>query len=655
MTNSNGNNADTTDTAANGSQRLPPVLAALQRASHSMMTTTTSNGNHVNGNDSVVSGLSGDENQTVASKRSIWSQAASILRGELPVENQTIPEEENAELLGRSVPGGTTTTNGNEALTVDTLLQNEENKVTEVVQLSPSIQEVLDSSERLARVRSGEDNEEINNGDGETYINFLLDDPKTMTYSRRLALFLMKRYAWYNPALKPQPEDEEKDKPLGETKSRPLPADSYPFTHSKRERPSLAKAWSYFDHVALSRYVVYTNPNDPPKPQKCLLTRIYRKLFCKAGKQLKRAEPGEREHPTALYEPIFTPHKQLGDFGLGLGLYFSTLRAITVLTLLAGLLNIPNFGYFNSDAYSPLESNFDSYVNDTVPNRLLQGSAICTDVSWVVCLDCDDSSSRYGYDNSRRAVGVNNETNSNMTFYLRNNCTPDNIQASMINYATLLLIMVGTILLNMYLRRMEIAYDEDEQTAQDYSIVIENPPGDATDPAEWRDFFYENFDGAHVTACTVAVDNDLLVRSLVERREKLRIIELLVEPGTSMDTLTLAGIAAHEERHRRFFGNLKALLVPGVPELFGRVAVLNAKVQGLAQQDYPATNVFVTFETEQAQRAVLEALNLGSLDVRRNKTAKVANPKHLFRGEKVLQVAEPGTSRCLLFCLVCGD
>ena len=91
-----------------------------------------------------------------------------------------------------------------------------------------------------------------------------------------------------------------------------------------------------------------------------------------------------------------------------------------------------------------------------------------------------------------------------------------------------------------------------EQTAQDYSIVIENPPGDATDPQEWHDFFRQAF-GAHVTACTVAVDNDLLVRSLVERREKLRQIEMMVEPGTSMDTLTLAGIAANLERRRRFW------------------------------------------------------------------------------------------------------
>jgi hypothetical protein len=188
---------------------------------------------------------------------------------------------------------------------------------------------------------------------------------------------------------------------------------------------------------------------------------------------------------------------------------------------------------------------------------------------------------------------------------------------------------------------MEVAFDEDEQTAQDYSIVVSNPPGDATDPEEWHIFFRDAFDGAHVTACTVAVDNDLLVRSLVERREKLRQIEMLVEPGTSLDTLTLAGLAAKQERERKFFGYLLALVVPGLPELFARLTVLTAKVQGLAQQDYPATNIFVTFETERAQRQVLSAYNLGSLDIKRNHVSKISNPKHLFRGQYILKIKEP--------------
>lgn len=175
--------------------------------------------------------------------------------------------------------------------------------------------------------------------------------------------------------------------------------------------------------------------------------------------------------------------------------------------------------------------------------------------------------------------------------------------------------------------------------------MVENPPGNATDPAEWREYFYNAFDGAHVTACTIAVDNDLLVRSLVERRELLRKIEMMLEPGTSLDTLNLSNIAAKEERERRFFGRLMASISPKVPELFSRVVVLNARVMGLAQQSYPATKVFISFETEEAQRRVLSALNFGSLDIKRNNHKVVKDPKHLFRGKLVLNVVEPDEPR----------
>jgi hypothetical protein len=490
----------------------------------------------------------------------------------------------------------------------------------------------------------------------------------------------MKRHGWYNPRLKateiPEDETESAEEVLhplllakmhGEqTSSRNLaPEDinkAYPFTHCRRENPSLEKAWAYFEHVALSRYVI-EEKKDASARKKCIVTRIVRKLFCKGGKQLKKAEPGEKDHPTALYEPMFTPHAQLGDFGLGIGLYFSTLRAITILTLLAGLLNIPNLLYFSSADYTPGLSN-DNFFTGISIATLLQGSAICTDLSWVYCENCNDTEFSGYYDSSRLAnaaksdiladafngsLSNNTETiewlrsdsnvNETNVFFLKNNCEQSNRLASAINYGTLVLMIVGAFGLNIYLKRMEIAYDEDEQTAQDYSVVVHNPPGDATNPQEWHDFFRENF-GAHLTACTIAVDNDLLVRSLVQRRELLRKIELLCEPGTSLDVLTLAAIAAKQERERRFFGHLKAFLVPGVAELFARIAVLTAKVQGLAQQTYPATNVFLTFETEADQRKVLQAYNLGSLDVSRNNISKV-KPEHLFRGEHVLKVAEP--------------
>jgi hypothetical protein len=707
-----------------------------------------------------MSALSYNSNQTNASKRSVLGDALLILRGINPkdvimeeeeshnydsnniLESKTSYEsaKQNEEdiILGKSV---VLSKNGsNSSTTANGGVRWMEEPPTHFPRSSKSgaggggmqLSEISERSDTTSTVQ---------------YIDFLQDDYRTMTYGRRIALFLMKKYKWYYPRLvkkgkindvtenqqqlqQQEPIEEELIEPMHpllaasineqmkrsrksrknlsspkkkpntnsfvsyrdlivtssksieeedgdedahdeidhdllpnihlcnsntsnnstaatvEEQQRLLLDGQYPFTHSRRENPTLEKAWAYFDHVALSRYVIPPSTKHPNEKKKFFITRIVRKMCCKANKKLVRAEPGERLRPTALYEPIFTPHNQLGDFGLGIGLYFSTLRAITVITLLASILNIPNFIYYASSDYTPGISNFNSTgLFSSVPT-LLQGSAICTDVSWVICPECNTTTSvapsQYFPDN-RRAYGYNPSTGLNVSdvFYLRNNCATPSIQTSMINYATILLVMVGTIGLNIYLQKMEVAFDEDEQTAQDYSILISNPPGDATDPQEWHTFFKENFDGIHVTACTVAVDNDLLVRSLVERREILRQIEMLIEPGTSLDTLTLAGIAAKQEKERKFLGHVMAMFVRGIPELFARLTVLTAKVQGLAQQDYPATNVFVTFETEQAQRQVLAAYNLGSIDVRRNNIHKLSNPKHLFRGQHILHVKEP--------------
>jgi hypothetical protein len=210
-----------------------------------------------------------------------------------------------------------------------------------------------------------------------------------------------------------------------------------------------------------------------------------------------------------------------------------------------------------------------------------------------------------------------------------------------VNYSTVIVLLLATIGLGEYLRRQEVQFDEDEQTAQDYSIRISNPPKDANNPEEWRRFFEEHCDGAEVTVCTCAVDNDFLVRTLVERREILRNIENSMEPGALMSNLNLAYIAAKQEHERNWVGRLIAILAPGIPEYYARLVALNAKVQGLAQLEYPVTNVFLTFETETDQRQVLEKLSVGSLKANHNDKQALADPKYLFRGEFVLAISEP--------------
>ena len=381
-----------------------------------------------------------------------------------------------------------------------------------------------------------------------------------------------------------------------------------------------------------------------------------------------------------------------------MGLYFSAVRAIGILMLLVGLLNWPNLQYYaSSDYHNPSNTAQAEDAYESL-RPVLQGSAICTDTTWVPCPDC--TSTYFASDRlvtTATKVGGANGSMQTTTFALRNNCVAiDSVgETGVSNYLTLLLIVVGLYLVNKYLSAMEITFDEDEQTAQDYSIVVKNPPGNATDPKEWQDYFeqeafftHENHSSLddqdddkdddeeqpqsdegetrptrrkprghsrhrprrpHVTACTIAVDNDLLVRCLVERREVLRRLEFLVDPGTALDSLTLARVAAKLERHRTVLQSLWAHVIwPGIPEYFARLVVLTAKIQGLAQQAYPATKIFVTLETEASQRAILSALTVGKHHVKRNNSAALPssnspqmNNPFLFRGKQVLHVKEP--------------
>lgn len=441
----------------------------------------------------------------------------------------------------------------------------------------------------------------------EPVICFLEDDTKDMTWGRRIALANVNR-TWYNPQqhmhktttiISTTTEDNNKcDVPKIETR---------PPTVTKQETASIAKAWAYFDHVVLPRHLMDEDG------------------ITFKRHDLKRAEPGESEYKSRLYHPLCTPLSQMGDFGLGVGLYFSSLRALMILTLVAGILNIPNFIYFSGPDYSDSQEGLPD---------LLKGSAICTVQEWVPCEDCMPQN----FMTNKFATSTGASTN--LTFALNNNCAEVTLQQGMINYGTLLLVVVGILIMNRSQKRMEVAFDEDEQTAQDYSIQIQNPPDNATDPKEWRKYF-KDVHGAHATVVTIALANDPLIIALRERRECIRKIELNLEPGTSLDTLTLARMSAEVEFKRGLFGRLLATFVKGLPEVFGRMAELEAKIKGWAQLEYPCSNVFVTFETEKEQRKVLSALMCGSYHTKHQNTAVLDYAKFLFRGDLVLKLAEP--------------
>lgn len=466
-------------------------------------------------------------------------------------------------------------------------------------------------------------------------IDFIHDEQSEMTNIRRVALSLINK-KWYYPiaqeeeqkgseqrsgvgkdAVEEEEEDDEQTK-YAKKKGFYRTENGYPTGKCVLERPNLEKAWGYFEHVILQRH------KKVPSEKYTGTRNIW-----SSSVLLEHAESGENEIPTSLYSPYFTPHSQLGDFGLGIGLYFTQLKALAILTFLCGLINIPNFLYFNSETYSDGKKDSDMSITQKL-------SAVCTNEKWVPCPDCQDMtmfSDRFGeFRNGNDPV---------IKFVLKNMCDGARLNQVLGSLFSLLFVVIGIFALNKYNNVMEIAFDEDQQTAQDYSISVSNPPSDANDPEEWHQFFKQNFRGAHVAALTIGVGNDLLINYLVERRETMRKIEMMVEPGTKLDAITLAYVSAKTERARGALQRTLSLFSPGLPELVAKLDVLTSKIQGLAQLDYPVTNIFVTFGSEKDQRYVLEKLVVGKYQSLSNNSSALSDEKFLFRSKHVLQIEEP--------------
>lgn len=79
--------------------------------------------------------------------------------------------------------------------------------------------------------------------------------------------------------------------------------------------------------------------------------------------------------------------------------------------------------------------------------------------------------------------------------------------------------------------------------------------------------------------------------------------------------------------------------------LHNKLIVLSSEIRGLSQLDYDVTKVFITFETERAQREILSKMSVGTLDVFRQKSNRFSeeeDQKYLFGDDKiVLDVYEP--------------
>lgn len=346
---------------------------------------------------------------------------------------------------------------------------------------------------------------------------------------------------------------------------------------------SLEAAWFHYEHVTLAR--CYENGD-----------QYFENDFV-------RASQSERRFATRLYPVWETPLKELADFGVSQRMFFSSLLVMAGIMFLAGLLNVPLMIYFWGYAGDNKEGV------DYMGTNTIRGSALCDATEWVECASCNAMPEEYP---SYRLDGTN---------VRRNLCDFDSwLVPGLCSFVASVILLVLMGLAFWKQRAAEVVLDEQVQTASDYSVKVNNPPPDATNPHEWRQFFnqYACDQGKGVVLVTIALNNANLIRALVQRRRNLKALSNLLPLGTDMtDRPTLLNLVVLSENS--WLATLTCgLLQPNIRQLWDAIQLGEDQIRAFSQQDFQAVAVFATFETERAQRNALHALTTGRIHVWRN-------------------------------------
>ena len=403
------------------------------------------------------------------------------------------------------------------------------------------------------------------------------DEASDITVARKVARYLSK-FSWYCPQ------------------------------QLSRERVEiLDKAWAFFEHSTLARYYTQKGADDDED-------------------HFVKAEPGERKQPTKLYPVLSTPETDLADFGIGVGVYFYTLRMLSFIMLVAGILSIPNLWYYGGDDYNS---------GHEFGYQALKYSAVCTDQSWRPCPNCTLSQWDYFPTTfSRYAEAMISTTGEKLTFIRTNNCSISK-SAGIVAYVAMLFVCFAMYLLTKVSKRKEEDFDCKQQTSSDYAVEVANPPGDAKDETEWHVFFSQF---GHVTALTIAYDNEELRTVLLQRRSLVAMLEQLQPRDVLVDPQKIENAVATAlpvPWYQKVLGSLNAETIQQ------RIAVIDEMIKiDLSERQYDVSEVFVVYETEEAQQAALQALQLPGLKVARNDTSGV-DDNLIFRGTQLLYCVEP--------------
>jgi len=168
--------------------------------------------------------------------------------------------------------------------------------------------------------------------------------------------------------------------------------------------------------------------------------------------------------------------------------------------------------------------------------------------------------------------------------------------------------------------------------AQDYSIVVRNPPKDAYTPDEWRDFFAKVSGGDGPILVTVGLDNGKLLALHAKHRQLRDKIDKLCHDRYEDKK--------SEKKHLNQTNTLRET------EYYEKLKSLETKINHMKRTEtFHASQVYVTFDTEEEQRQALNNLATGLAHV----FGFLAPPSNLplFRGRNVLYTCEAAEPSCV--------
>ncbi|KAG5187159.1 hypothetical protein JKP88DRAFT_288252 [Tribonema minus] len=274
---------------------------------------------------------------------------------------------------------------------------------------------------------------------------------------------------------------------------------------------------------------------------------------------------------------------QLGEFGLGVGLYYHMIAVVGLMLAAAGAINAHTIAYFKSGEYSDQQPGIEGSM---------QGSAICTE------------------------------------------------RTGLLDYFTIMMLFGALSLLGLHQEAEAERMDVSEQTAQDYSIIVQDPDKDATDPAEWREFFSKF---GHVSYVTVALNNGDFIQTLANRRSIVN--SLMLETGGEGPLFERAMNVDKPMTRKEPLPCWKALLqkvgmASDVVFWHEKLREITLQVRAMGITKYEASKVYVIYEQEEGQRKCLAALTTGLIPALLESSTKISTSRK-FRSTNVLKVEEP--------------